>query len=330
MIICCLAGFLLTACSNKITVKGEDGTEYESYQECCAAQDFQAAHQYLAKLKNSNSEELQEQWNEAKEYVFKQEALYLMSIGDETAQKRLIYLLKEEGSNNKRIDMLIELALDNDDDNFVKTLANHYNGGVDEDMLKKIVDYLSGKGERDNKEYLVSLLKNLNSIKILVDYAIKEGDINLVKEVASKCDIRDTDIITTLVSLNNKEVSDIIIRLLSTIEISGNKAPTGVCSRVDFENNHEYVSYYNSIMKYNNSCNQLLDAAIYNGNDYVAKKVLTMYKNDMIKFQGAYGSKTPDGRVFNNSNLYYIYYKYDSKNNAQKRYREAQMNGSFK
>ena len=39
--------------NNGITVTGGDGKVYESYQECCAANDYEAAHLFLAKIQNS-------------------------------------------------------------------------------------------------------------------------------------------------------------------------------------------------------------------------------------------------------------------------------------
>ena len=156
----------LIACSSStsssksgITVKGSDGTEYESYQECCAALDFQAAHQYLAKLQNS--EEQKEDLYVAKDFVFKQEALYLMGQGDETSKKRILYLLKEEGANSNRLDMLIDLAILNDDDNFVMTLANQYNNErIDNPNL---ISYLISK---NSKQYSDFVLKNLPVINL--------------------------------------------------------------------------------------------------------------------------------------------------------------------
>lgn len=336
---CCIAVFLLMACGNKITVKGENGTEYESYQECCAAQDFQAAHQFLAKMQNSDSEEQQEQWNEAKEFVFKQEALYLMSIGDEAAKKRIIYLLKEEGGDdyyNKRINghvaMLIDLAIDNDDEAFVKTLANQYNSDAEKDDLKKVVDYLYSKDMTRNCEYLTSLLNNLKATKILLDYAINSGNLELVKKVASQgLEIQDSELISQLASLKNKEISDDIINLISKIKIKGSRIPKGIYSRFTFDKEFEsyepdYVNYMKSINDYNKVCDQILEIAISKGNDYIAQNVLLMYKEDVYKLQG----RTPDGKSIDDPDDYYVYYTNDSKNNAQKRYREAKMSGAFK
>ena len=339
--ICCVAVFLLTACSNRITVKGENGTEYESYQECCAAQDFQAAHQYLAKLENSEIGG----YYDAKEYVFKQEALYLMSIGDESAKKRLIYLLKEEGGDNyynNRINghvaMLIDLAIDNDDEVFVKTLANQYNSDVEKDDLKKVVEYLSNKDMTGNCDYLISLLNNLKATTILLDYAINSGNIDLVKKIAPKgLNIQDSELISQLASLKNKDISDDIINLISKIKIKGSRIPKGMHDWTTFEKNYshyrpDYIDYMKSINDYNKVCDQILEIAISKGNDYLAKNVLIKYKEDVYKLQGSRREviKAPDGKRLDNSDFYYVYYINDSKNNAQKRYREAKMNGAFK
>jgi len=63
----CLAVTLLSACGEKkITVKGADGTEYESYQECCAAQDIQVSHQFLVKMKNVISKMSEEDYESRK------------------------------------------------------------------------------------------------------------------------------------------------------------------------------------------------------------------------------------------------------------------------
>jgi len=118
------AMFTLCGCGKskeKLTVTGQNGQEYESYQECCAAQDFQAAHQFLAKMENSD--DWQSEVYDAKRFVFKQEALYLVSLGSEEAQKRIIYLLKEVGADDRDIFMLIDLAIANGDDALVVKLA---------------------------------------------------------------------------------------------------------------------------------------------------------------------------------------------------------------
>lgn len=168
--VCCLTMCLFAACGG-ITVKGENGQTYESYQECCAAQDFVAAHQYLAKMENRKADDYK--WRnavrEAKNYVFKQEVLYLMSQGTEEAKKRIIYLLKEEGNDDHVISMLIELAIDDDDEGFVKTLfnqrkekfqSNYYESNRDDNLF----DYLAAKKSDENADFIIGLLTEKESI----------------------------------------------------------------------------------------------------------------------------------------------------------------------
>ena len=148
--------------NSEITVKGADGTIYESYQECCAAEDFQAAHQYLAKMETSDSCYFFGELEKAKKFVFKKEALYLMSVGDAAAKKRIIYLLKEGDDDNELVSTLIDIAIDDDDESFVKKLANQYTREVDDESLKNLSKYLTSKPKAENKEYVRTLFENLN------------------------------------------------------------------------------------------------------------------------------------------------------------------------
>ena len=145
----------LCSCGN-ITVKGADGTEYESYQECCAANDFEAAHLYLTKMQNKEIEG----YSAAKEYVFQKEALYLMSLGDEGAKKRIIYLLKEDGDDKAIISKLMDLAIVNDDAEFVITLINQYGDGIINNPT--VISYLVSK---NSKMYSDIVLVKIPSVK---------------------------------------------------------------------------------------------------------------------------------------------------------------------
>lgn len=297
---------ILVACGEKkITVKGENGNEYESYQECCAAQDFQAAHQFLAKLQNS--EKRKGDLVEAKDYVFKQEALYLMSLGDDQAKKRIIYLLKEEGGNlNDRVSMLIDLAIENDDEEFVRTLANQLTSSSN---LKNAIHFLVNKENPENFVFVRQLIEKVGVT------------------------LSDKELISELTSLNQKEISDALINLISKMEIEGTRVPKGQHDGWERRSDSsyyrgDYFTYIRSINNYNKACDNLLDIAINKGNDYVASNVLRMYKEDVYNLDGGPGVKAPDGTSVYEG--FYIYYTNDSRNNAQKRYREAKINGAFK
>ena len=318
-----------------ITVKGANGTEYESYQECCAAQDFEAAHQYLAKMQNSGADG----YSTAKEYVFKQEALYLMSQGDEQAQKRITYLLKEEGGNDEHVSMLIDLAIENDDEDFVKTLANQYKKKANRETLEKVAEFLLKKDQDENMSFLKPLLQRMDSQDILMDYGLKHGDMNLVKEIAKEgIDFQNTNVIAKLASLKDNSLSDAIIQGLSKRVIPGSPLTKGLHDFYDISGDHS--RYKKGVIDFNNDCKVVLDIAITSGNRYLAKKVLNCFRQNIEDMTGrssyesvgdrliTRGEKAPDGTEVD-GNHSYVWYSNTDKNEAQKRYNEAVKSGAF-
>ena len=112
--ICCIAFFLLTACGSSssksgITVKGADGTEYDSYQSACSNGDFDAARVYIGKLKEKRIESQMEDDNknfdklikEAEVYVANEEIQYLASLNDDQASNRIVSILNEQPIEGK-------------------------------------------------------------------------------------------------------------------------------------------------------------------------------------------------------------------------------------
>jgi len=278
----CIAVFMLTACGEKkITVKGADGTEYESYQECCTAQDYEAAHKYLAKMQND--ETLSKDYNDAKEFVFKQEALFLMSQGDETAKKRIIYLLKEDNNNNNdHIAMLIDLAIENDDESFVKTLGNQYTESANTENLKKMIEYLSSKKSENNKDYLISLLNKVSAESLIWNVAIKYDDEQLLEEYAKNhLSLYNESVLNYYAQKNQKKYSEMIIGLLGK-EKAGIEGRPSIGTR-NFHscgiNTDEYKSkcdnYKSDVSSLNNACSEVLSIAIKNKNRYLAQRAVS-------------------------------------------------------
>ena len=330
---------LLSACG-KITVKGANGTEYESYQECCAAQDFQAAHQFLAKMKNAIPEkddeskyDAESEFESAREEVFKQEALYLMSQGDEASKQRIIYLLKEEGENSGHIDMLIDLAINNNDDEFVKILANQYQY-ASEDILNKIVNYLSSEKTEENKVFLLSLLKRLKKYSLLIDYAIDVDDTQIIKDIASDLKIDDTYAIAKLAAMNNKEMSELVLGTLKYLEVSA----TSRVKPILYQGYSDDISkvkekcdnYKYDVKDYNKGCLSILDIAIEQKNQYLAQRVSGYLKDNLVYV------KLPDIRKEYSDGSYCFIdrLKVSSSNDdivaARKKYQEAVRSGAFK
>ena len=322
---------LLSACG-KITVKGANGTEYESYQECCAAQDFQAAHQFLAKMKNAIPEkddeskyDAERELESATEEVFRQEALYLMSQGDETSKQRIIYLLKEEGENSGHIDMLIDLAINNNDDEFVKILANQYQY-ASEDILNKIVNYLSSEKTEENKVFLLSLLKRLKKYSLLIDYAIDVDDTQIIKDIASKdLKVDDTNAIAKLAAMNNKEMSELVLGTLKNLEVSATSRVKPILYQGysdDISKVKEKCDSYNyEVKNYNRGCLSILDIAIEQKNQYLAQRVSGYLKDNLVYV------KLPD--LNNGMERIKVSYSSDDIMAARKKYQDAVCSGAF-
>ena len=298
-VVCCIAVLLLTACGNKITVKGEDGTEYESYQECCAAQDFQAAHQFIAKMQND--EDYISNYNSAKEYVFKQEALYLMSQGDETAKKRIVYLLKEEGDNIKHVEMLMDLAIENDDEAFVKTLVNQFQKGYNGKGITSMIDYLSKKNTEEAKDYIRKYATDHFSLgnTVLVDF---------------------------FVATNEKEDADFVMGKIIEKENSIKKRPKlGKTTTNDSEFDDTCKDYSSSVKQYNGLCQKILGMTIKNKNLYLAQRVVSKFKTNIFWEQSSSFYKRPS--------FYYVYnvtVDTDDVNAAKKTLNDAIRGGAFK
>ena len=327
---------LLSACG-KITVKGANGTEYESYQECCAAQDFQAAHQFLAKMKNAIPEkddeskyDAESEFESAREEVFKQEALYLMSQGDEASKQRIIYLLKEEGENSGHIDMLIELAINNNDEEFVKKLANQYRLNqyrlyASEDILNQIVNYLASKKTEENKVFLLSLLKRLKEYSLLIDYAIDVDDTQIIKDIASDLKIDDTYAIAKLAAMNNKEMSELVLGTLKYLEVSA----TSRVKPILYQGYSDDISkvkekcdnYKYDVKDYNKGCLSILDIAIEQKNQYLAQRVSGYLKDNLVYV------KLPD--LNNGMERIKVSYSSDDIMAARKKYQDAVCSGAF-
>lgn len=245
-----------------ITVTSADGQEYTSYQEACAANDFEAAHRYLTKMENMKAEG----YSNAKQYVFKKEALYLMSIGDDDAKKRIIYLLKEDENDKEIISMLIELAVVNDDAEFAITLVNQYNDGA----------------------------------------------------------IDNPSIISYFISKNSKHYSDIVLGNLPKITVTRPSLGTAIfygsgVHTSDFES--KCNRYIKEVSNFNNVISIILNAAIINKNQYVAKHAISKAKSNI--------SVQDIGFVDNVHYHYKVNIDNSEAEELNKKYRDAIKSGAF-
>ncbi len=307
-------------------VVGSNGTEYGSYQECCAANDYEAAHLFLAKMENNGADE----FLTAKDYVFKNEALYLMSMDDEKAKRRIVYLLKEEGNNNDHVAMLIDLAIENDDEAFVKTLGNQYTSGATDEDLKKLSAYLSSKKSEGNREFLMALFKKLDEEDLLLDLAIKNSDKAFILEYASNhLTLSNTALLNYLAAMKDKQLSEKILEALTEKENRiPNRPSLGFVIVHDLyggnEISKEYSSFKNRIEIYNNYCRSILNIAISCKNNYLAQRVLQKFKSNI-------SYKRIGGCIDNGSDYKWkVYTNNDDIVSSKATYQDAVRSGAFK
>ncbi len=196
--ICCLGIIAFMACggssksdssSSGISVVGSDNTTYESYEDACHAQDFDAAHKFLTAMKKAGSSD----YDEAREYVFNQEALFLIAMNDETSTKRLFFLLQEDANEvsssvrDARCNTIVELAIKQNNQALVEQTISMYNGQIDSPMLRKIYDYIYKGGRNEDKNSMMDLLFKNNGIEIMADDAISSQDDALLMQIIAKC-----------------------------------------------------------------------------------------------------------------------------------------------
>ena len=165
-----------------ISVKGESGEKFHSYQAACEALDFAAAHQYVIKMEEASDKDRtieEDDILDAKEYVFKKEVTYLLLDKGEDGEKRALYYLKElpeeriVGCASHLIDLAImdknsELAYNALDilinsikrgDNNEETLVN-----IDE-ICDKLLDYAISNADKELANKILPLFNDSQNKK---------------------------------------------------------------------------------------------------------------------------------------------------------------------
>lgn len=169
----------------KIVIKNKNGDKITSYQEACTMHDFETAHRFIAKMQESGYQS----WDvsSAKEHVFREEALFLIAQGDEASKKRIMFLLKQDPERNDAyLNILVELAISQDDEDFVKTLTRQYKNEIPYPVLRKIVEYLYIDGSDKNLGFVTTLLNRYNQMGALLDAAVEKDNEQLVVTLAKQ------------------------------------------------------------------------------------------------------------------------------------------------
>lgn len=221
-----------------------------------------------------------------------------------------------------------------------------------------------GKSELSSKSSSTSELKDLNYqkaceeldfdkahqiLKILRDVFFNEGlpgaYWDRLSEMKGYDEYVQADIyifreeVTYLMSLEDPAVENRIIKLIMETPLDGTALNEGYCSRYLAEEAEsrgvKVWLYHYCLERYNRKCDIVMELAVLQGNQSLAKKVLMYYKDNMHVEEGAdFEDKTMmiKGKRIELKALGegYIWYDSSDKDAAKKRYDEAVKNGVFK
>lgn len=216
-----MMALLFISCDKGITVKGENGKEYKTYQAACRDNDYNAAHEFLDLMQQKANEPVEKNWlgkrnydevkankkayQDAIEYVFTQEMMFLISDGSESAANRIIYLMtearseytnaettegmiKQEDFLNKLCGKLVDLAISQGNIELIMKLVPQCYSSIETTISEGLNDYLyiyEGLDKESCERYLYVKERGLYNALCnkLFDYALNKSDKNLAQEV---------------------------------------------------------------------------------------------------------------------------------------------------
>lgn len=328
-IVCFTAICLLSACSGdtKITVKGADGTIYESYQECCAVNDFEAAHQYLNKMKNEidaysqkyaekiaryatdeyeKSESMKEAYNEAYNDVLQKEALFLIADGSEDAVNRLVFLMKEDEGKKLDASQFLELALTQNNVNLATKMLALDNSLANEEMVLQAI--------ANNSDEIVDIMLRNNPLLIKVP------------KCAQYYRYRDEQLYEKLTQLAGKAIEDQMKESLKELMSQANfpVLSKGVHSE---DISVEGPECNNRISRFNQDCITLIQQAIHYRNKSIAESAFRLMKPNIVVHGWTDAEKI---KIKIGGRQYYVQYIDSDINEAKRIIKDAERNGAFK
>ena len=343
----------------KIVIKNKNGDKITSYQEACTMHDYETAHRFVAKMPESGYHSLDV--SSAKEHVFREEALFLIAQGDEASKKRIMFLLKQDPERNDAyLNILVELAISQDDEDFVKTLTRQYKNEIPYPVLRKIVEYLYIDGSDKNLGFVTTLLNRYNQMGALLDAAVEKDNEQLVVTLAKQfkgnlefttfenvmnfLELKDNaeylPIFNQLSSnVNNDKMLDYVIenRLLGdkvVISYLSKKISTmsvrtcpGMGKLKLYEDKQlpkEYQFYINEVENFNKTCKEMLSIVIKTKRKVAANYIISQMKPSLsFENLGDWAKvveKTTNSSVYD---AYQVRYDYTEINEAKKQVQAA-------
>lgn len=323
---------VMVACggNTKITVKGANGTEYESYQECCEVQDFGAAHQYLAKMKHEidvytekhseklndwDSEEYQklrameEAYDEACKYVLHREALFLIADGSKDAVNRLFFLIEEDGGDHISASTYIDLAFTQNNTYLAtKMLASDNSLSTEKNVQKAIAS---------NMDEIVDIM--LGNAPSLIEVPV----------CAQYYRTRDESLYNKYMQIHQQAIKDQLNIELNRLISKGDFSFISKGIHHDrYKVEKEVDASISKISDFNSECVTLIQKAIKYKSKDIANSALKQMKPNIENFVGRDYPKV-DG-VHLGYNTSYIRYVENDINDAKKIIQEAERSGAFK
>jgi hypothetical protein len=244
----------------------------------------------------------------------------------------------------KKNGLLLDAAVEKGNEDLVVSLAQQFNGSLSFKSFKTIIDFLKSKDNPNLSLIQNSLITKVPEDKELLDFALENNMTILAKKLAAKCvSIKNYDYVGRLASKRNPEYSDIIIVMLQNYPVKGHPLAPGHYSYNKLHlyhdahldsNNDEYdaahYDYCNWLSEYNQICDRVLDFAISNQNNYLAQKVLPLFKKNIeTVVAGPGGEVAGDGEKVEYYSCYVRHYTADI-SAARKKYQEAVRSGAFK
>ena len=277
-----ISAILLQSCSSSI-----EG--FENYQEACAAARFDVAHRFLAKMPKDDSSE-KDAYKEAERYILKEEIGYLVSLGDEQYNNKIIFLLKQyelsqifEDSKTKFYIMAMDMATACNNNELMETLIQ--NTPLNSYSIDRFISYYTKAGDEKLRSFLFENLSEGVVTNYAKKYSIEKNDVEMLNKliIQNPYLANNEEIMIMLAQSNPKQFRNFIEQKITDAENSIPSRPAlGVVKYDDIDDlKKDYSEYVSGVEKYNNECKEALTKAIQAGDKTLANNIVNRMKPNL-------------------------------------------------
>lgn len=267
---------------------------FENYQEACASQRFDVAQRFLARMDKHDD---YNQYNNAVKYVFNEELLYLISLGDEQSNNRIMFLFKQYQDDINCIDeyyiKAIELASVTENEHLMGLIIDIYPSSYNEATIKSIFSLYKKCNPDKIGEFIDKNMSNQNVLEQGLVICCEMNNLNLIKKIITQNPqfITNELIVQYVSNLSGEEKTEVIntIKQLVNSKIStaeNDISPRPALGIVRSDRNGDIDSKYNryiyDIEIYNDLCLEFMTFAI-NMNDFSwANEICNRIKTNIV------------------------------------------------